>query len=92
MWFIPKLYGYFCSNLGICPVVTHKPNIFVIIFQEFENIYTCIQLYVCIQIYIYIYIYAYIYIYFSDAFVFVVILIKDMVFPLCIFIVIHECL
>ena len=73
-------------------MVTHKPNIFVIIFQEFENIYTCIQLYVCIQIYIYIYIYAYIYIYFSDAFVFVVILIKDMVFPLCIFIVIHECL
>ena len=38
-------------------MVTHKPNIFVIIFQEFENIYTCIQLYVCIQIYIYIYIF-----------------------------------
>lgn len=50
--------------------------------------YTAVYMYTDI----YIYICTYIYIYFSDAFVFVVILIKDVVFPLCVFIVIHECL
>ena len=75
----PKIVWVFLFYFRDMPC---KANIFVIIFQEFENI--CTRL-VCVCVCIYIYIYRRCFCICGD-------FNKDMAFLLCVFRVIHECL